>query len=102
MFREPWQAQAFALAVKLSEAGVFTWREWADALAGELARAGPDDPADRYYEHWLAALEKLVDRKGLTHAAERHARRDAWENAARETPHGDAIVLRASDSETSR
>ncbi|HUF44225.1 MAG TPA: nitrile hydratase accessory protein [Aestuariivirgaceae bacterium] len=103
IFREPWQAQAFALAVKLSEAGVFTWREWTDALAGEIAAAGPADRGERYYEHWLAALEKLVDAKGLTFAAERQARRDAWEEAARATPHGEPIVLsRLSDSEAGR
>ena len=93
VFREPWQAQAFALAVELSEAGLFTWREWAEALGQEIAAAGPDDPPEHYYEHWLAALEKLADRKGLTLPAERHARREAWEEAARATPHGEAIVL---------
>jgi nitrile hydratase accessory protein len=92
-FAEPWQAEAFALALNLAEAGVFTWREWAEALGREIAAAGPADPAERYYEHWLAALEKLVDAKGLTDASERHARCDAWEAAARATPHGEAIVL---------
>lgn len=93
VFREPWEAQAFAIAVKLSESGVFTWSEWADALGREIAAAGPADPADHYYEHWLAALEKLADAKGLTYASERHARRDAWEAAALATPHGEPIVL---------
>jgi nitrile hydratase accessory protein len=103
VFAEPWQAQAFALAVKLAEAGAFTWREWTDALAAEIAAAGPADRGERYYEHWLAALEKLADRKGLTFAAERQARRDAWEKAARATPHGEPIVLsRLSDSEAGR
>ena len=68
MFAEPWQAQAFALAVKLSEAGHFTWREWTETLAAELKAAAdrgePDDGA-RYYAHWLAALERLVAAKGL-------------------------------------
>src|SRR5215510_10902075 len=63
IFAEPWQAQAFALAVKLSEAGHFTWKEWAAALADELkaaeARGEPDD-GSHYYEHWLATLERLV------------------------------------------
>lgn len=94
-FHEPWQAQAFALVVRLAESGAFSWREWTEALAGEIAAAGPGDRAERYYEHWLAALEKLVDAKGLTDAPERHARRKAWERAARETPHGEAIVLRS-------
>lgn len=91
-FHEPWQAQAFALVVRLAESGAFTWREWDAALKDEIA-AGPEDGDERYYEHWLAALEKLADAKGLTDAAERHARRVAWERAARSTPHGEAIVL---------
>lgn len=37
VFAEPWQAQAFALAVKLSEDGYFTWKEWAAALAERKA-----------------------------------------------------------------
>jgi nitrile hydratase accessory protein len=94
-FHEPWQAQAFALVVRLAETGAFTWREWTETLAREIAAAGPDDRAERYYEHWLAALEKLADAKGLTDRAERHARRDAWERAARATPHGEAILLRS-------
>ena len=94
-FHEPWQAQAFALVVRLAESGAFSWREWSEALAGEIAAAGPDDRAERYYEHWLAALEKLADAKGLTDTAERRARRDAWERAARATPHGEAILLRS-------
>ena len=94
-FHEPWQAQAFALVVRLAESGAFSWREWTEALAGEIAAAGPDDGGERYYEHWLAALEKLADAKGLTDAPERRARRDAWERAARATPHGEAILLRS-------
>jgi nitrile hydratase accessory protein len=94
-FHEPWQAQAFALVVRLAESGAFTWREWDAALATKIAAAGPDEGGERYYEHWLAALETLADAKGLTDAAERHARRDAWERAARATPHGEAILLRS-------
>ena len=93
VFREPWQAQAFAMAVGLSEAGVFTWRELADVLGREIAAAGPIDRGEHYYEYWLAALEKLVDAKGVTNAVERHARRSEWEAAARATPHGEAIML---------
>ena len=93
VFAAPWQAQAFALAVKLNEAGVFTWSEWAKTLGTELAAAGPDDSADNYYEHWLAALEKLVEAKGTLGHDERLARRDAWDRAARATPHGEPIVL---------
>jgi nitrile hydratase accessory protein len=68
VFVEPWHAQAFALAVKLSEQGYFTWKEWAEALAAELkaaAERGEPDDGSHYYEHWLAALERLVTSKGL-------------------------------------
>jgi nitrile hydratase accessory protein len=93
VFRGPWEAEAFALAVRLHEQGVFTWREWAEALGAEIAAAGPLDPPERYYEHWLTALEKLVEIKGLVGAPERAVRRDAWERAAKATPHGEPIVL---------
>lgn len=98
VFAEPWQAQAFALAVRLSEQGHFTWKEWADALAAEIKAAadrGEPDDGSRYYEHWLAALERLVTAKGLTDTASLLARKDAWADAYRHTPHGKPVELRA-------
>ncbi len=96
VFKAPWEAQAFAMAVSLHGRGAFTWREWADALAAELAAAGargePDDGTD-YYEHWLAALEKLVARKELVPDDELERRVDEWDAAARSTPHGKPIEL---------
>lgn len=89
VFREPWEAQAFAMAVKLHEAGAFSWKEWAERLGAELHGA----PARPYYESWLAALESLVESKGLIGAGERAARIEAWDRAARATPHGQPIVL---------
>ena len=89
VFAEPWEAQAFAMAVKLNEAGVFLWTEWAETLGSEL-RAHPDRS---YYESWLAALECLVEAKGVTTRAERLSRVEAWDRAARATPHGQPIVL---------
>jgi nitrile hydratase accessory protein len=89
VFAEPWEAQAFAMAVKLNEAGVFRWTEWAETLGSEL-RAHPDRP---YYESWLAALERLVEAKGVTTAAERLSRIEAWDRAAKATPHGQPILL---------
>lgn len=89
VFAEPWEAQAFAMAVKLSEAGHFTWKEWAETLGAEL-HAHPDQP---YYVSWLEALETLVERKGLMAHAERLQRIDAWDAAARATPHGQPIEL---------
>ncbi len=96
VFAEPWQAQAFALAVKLSEQGYFTWKEWAAALAEELelaARRGEPDDGSRYYEHWLAALEGLVAAKGLADRTALLTRKEAWAAAYRNTPHGQPVEL---------
>src|SRR5215471_445515 len=98
VFAEPWQAQAFALAVRLSELGHFTWKEWAAALANELKLASDrDEPDDgsHYYEHWLAALERLVTAKGLSDPAVMLARKEAWADAYRHTPHGKPVELAA-------
>ena len=96
VFAEPWQAQAFALAVKLSEQGLFTWKEWAAALANELnaatSRGEPDD-GSHYYDHWLAALEHLVTAKRLADSATLVARKEAWADAYRSTPHGMPVKL---------
>ena len=96
VFKAPWEAQAFAMTVSLYGRGVFTWREWADALAAELAAATPRGEADdgtHYYEHWLAALEKLVAGKKLILGNELERRVDEWDAAARSTPHGKPIEL---------
>jgi nitrile hydratase accessory protein len=98
VFAEPWQAQAFALAVRLSEQGHFSWKEWAAALADELKAAadrGEPDDGSRYYHHWLAALERLVTAKGLTDPAALVARKEAWAEAYRRTPHGKPVHLAA-------
>ena len=89
VFAEPWEAQAFAMAVRLNEAGVFTWREWAEALGAEIHA----QPERGYYDSWLAALERLVEAKGLIGTSERLERIAAWDEAARATPHGQPIDL---------
>lgn len=94
VFAEPWQAQAFALAVQLSEAGHFTWTEWAETLGAELLAAGEDD-GSRYYETWLRALERLSLSKGLTDAVALDRRTAAWADAYRRTPHGQPVELRS-------
>ena len=93
VFREPWEAQAFAMAVDLHGGGYFTWPEWAEALSAEIKAAGATDTGDDYYLYWLAALEKLVTAKNLLSAADLGTRKDAWDRAARATPHGEPIVL---------
>lgn len=96
VFAEPWQATAFALAVRLSADGQFTWKEWAAALAEELKadelRGEPDD-GSRYYHCWLGALEHLVIEKRLSDPASLLAQRDAWAHAYRHTPHGKPVEL---------
>ena len=93
VFAEPWQAQAFAMALKLHEAGAFTWPEWADALAAELA-TDPDDDGSRYYDHWVAALERLAVARGLMGTSELSDRKAAWKRAFELTPHGQPVELR--------
>ncbi|MBO9514286.1 MAG: nitrile hydratase accessory protein [Variovorax sp.] len=100
VFREPWEAHAFAMAVTLHQRGLFTWPEWADALARQIAAAqaaGDANRGDTYYRHWLAALESLVAAKGASSAAELAHYRDAWDRAADRTPHGQPIELQARD-----
>ena len=97
VFEAPWQAQAFALAVKLSEQGHFTWKEWAAALADELKAAeqrGEPENGSSYYHHWVAALERLVTEKDLTESLALAERKNAWADAYRHTPHGQPVVLR--------
>jgi nitrile hydratase accessory protein len=100
VFAEPWEAQAFALAVALHERGVFSWSEWAAALAEEIHRAqatGDPDTGETYYRHWLAALERLVSEKGVADAATLARYADAWGRAADRTPHGTPIELAPRD-----
>ena len=96
VFAEPWEAQAFALALKLHEAGHFTWREWTEALSAEIKAAqarGDPDLGDTYYRHWLAALERLAAEKGLVPAGDLSRRKAAWRQAFLDTPHGQPVVL---------
>jgi nitrile hydratase accessory protein len=96
VFREPWEAQAFAIAAQLHERGLFTWEEWAQALAAEIAAAqkgGDPDLGDPYYRHGLSALERLVVGKGAASEASLRDTQEAWDRAAKATPHGRPIVL---------
>jgi nitrile hydratase accessory protein len=100
VFREPWEAQAFAMALALQQRGVFTWGEWATALGEEIKRAqraGDPDTGATYYRHWLATLERLVAEKGVASEETQARYRDAWDRAAGRTPHGTPIALEPDD-----
>ena len=100
VFREPWEAQAFAMALALHEYGVFTWKEWAATLGDEIKRAqaaGDPDTGETYYLHWLAALERLIATKGVASADALSRVKHAWEHACERTPHGKPIELREED-----
>ena len=100
VFAEPWQAQAFAMTLALHQKGLFTWPEWAQALAAQVTAAqaaGDADHGDTYYRHWLAALESLVASKGASTLAELAQYQRAWDHAADRTPHGQPIQLLQGD-----
>jgi len=100
VFREPWEAQAFAMTLALHDKGLFAWREWA-AMLGETIKAaqaaGDWDTGDTYYYHWLATLERMVAQKAVTTQADLASHRDAWQRAAARTRHGQPIELKTGD-----
>jgi len=100
VFREPWEAHAFAMALTLHERGLFSWPEWAATLAEEILRAqgaGDADTGETYYRHWLATLERLVAEKGVATSDTLTRYRDAWDHAADRTAHGQPIELTPED-----
>ena len=100
VFRAPWEAQVFSMALALFDRGVFTWPEWAAALSRQIARAqaeGDPDTGQTYYNHWLVTLENLIAEKGITTLPALRSYRDAWDHAAERTPHGMPIVLSPDD-----
>lgn len=98
VFAEAWQAEAFALTIRLFEAGCFTWSEWADTLAAvvrEVRERGEVDDGSRYYEHWLLALERLITAKQVLSSSDLDRRKAAWTRAYLSTPHGQPVELQA-------
>jgi len=102
VFKEPWEAEAFAMTLALHEKGVFTWPQWATILSSEIDRAqasGDPDLGDTYYQHWLAALERIVVEQGITNTHQLAKLYDDWNSAAHSTPHGQPITLNQSDKQ---
>ena len=100
VFRAPWEAQAFAMALALYDRGLFAWPEWAAILGDEIKKAqaaGDPDTGETYYQHWLNALERMVAEKGVTDSSTLRRYHDAWDHAADRTPHGTPIVLKPED-----
>jgi nitrile hydratase accessory protein len=105
VFQEPWQAQAFALAVHLSAAGHFTWQEWVEVLSQQIKTAqaqGDADLGDTYYRHWLAALEQLCAARGLVGTQDLQRRTEEWRRAYLNTPHGQSVALSAAGKRARR
>ena len=91
-FYEPWQAEAFAIAVQLHEQGLFSWTEWSETLGTEIAKlAGRGE--ENYFLCWLNAVERLVEEKAVASSGELAAIADAWREAYRTTPHGKPVRL---------
>jgi nitrile hydratase accessory protein len=100
VFRAPWEAHAFAMALALYEKGLFAWSEWAAMLGEEIKKAqaaGDSDTGQTYYHHWLATLERMTAEKGVTSEQSLAQHYGAWERAMHRTPHGKPIELRAED-----
>ena len=100
VFRAPWEAHAFAMALALHEKGLFAWPEWSTMLGEEIKKAqaaGDPDTGETYYLHWLATLERMVAEKGATTSQSLKDHFQAWEHAMHRTPHGKPIELKAED-----
>jgi nitrile hydratase accessory protein len=100
VFRAPWEAHAFAMALTLHEKGLFAWPEWSAMLGEEIKKAqaaGDPDTGETYYLHWLATLERMVAEKGATSKQNLIDHFQAWERAMHRTPHGKPIELSAED-----
>ncbi len=98
VFNQPWEAKAFALAVRQSEAGRFTWPEWVKIFSQEIKTAqerGDPDLGDTYYQHWLNALELICAEKGLVVGEAMRRRKSTWRCAYLNTPHGQPVDLSA-------
>lgn len=65
VFQSPWEGRAFGLALALVERGLFTLSDFQAELIVAIAEweaLGQSNEEYQYYECWLVALERLVDR----------------------------------------
>ena len=100
VFREPWEAESFALAVQLHERGLFTWQEWTETVGEEIEAAqaaGDPDLGNTYFAHWTRALARIVAAKGALSTQEIDRRADEWHRAYLATPHGQPVDLSAAE-----
>ena len=96
VFAEPWEAHAFAIAVKLSEKGLLKWSEWLDVLAEEIKEAkeqGNPDFGNTYYQFWLSALETILLEKNILKKSDLKSIMEQWRRAYLSTPHGIPVKL---------
>ena len=96
-FNEPWQAQVFALAVSLSEAGLFSWQEWSDELSATILKAQEfvdPDLGSTYYQLWLKTLERILTSKEVLDQTSILQRMKKWEEAYLKTPHGQPLKIK--------
>ena len=96
LFAERWEAHAFAIAVKLSEKGLFKWSEWLDVLAEEIKKAkdqGQPDFGNTYYQFWLSALETILLDKNILKNSDLKSKIEQWRRAYQSTPHGNPVKL---------
>ena len=96
VFAEPWEAHAFAIAVKLSEKGLFKWSDWTNALAEEIKEAkeqGQPDFGNTYYQFWLSALETILLDKNILKKSHLKSEMEQWRSAYLSTQHGKPVKL---------
>ncbi len=93
VFPVPWAATAFAMTLALHERGLFTWTEWAERLGASIEAKGPTADPEDYWLCWLTALEATIASIDPGSDGDLERLREAWKQAAHDTPHGEPIEL---------
>ena len=64
-FDHEWQRRAFGLALALAEFGHYDWADFQQSLIKTIGDWENTERAERdqwqYYDHWVSALEMVVD-----------------------------------------